>query len=456
MEIEDGQKKEKNHHSFLAQLRKVTQDANVILLVIDAARPDHLSCNGYFRPTTPFLDKIAATGVNFKCAFTEFPGTRGSTATLFTGYSPEVTSLFKIGSRLSPKFTTLAQLFKSKGFYTAGFIANGNVSADFGFQKGFDYYSELHQKEEFSHTAQGFIPFLFPWLEKMKNKKFFLYLHFREPHAPYIPPSPFKGMFSENYQSKIDPNKDKKKINQGKIKIDEQDLNYFIARYDENLASVDSVIGQIIEKMKQLKIYQKTLLIVTSDHGESLSDHHHYFGHGIVLYDEGIRIPLIIHFPNDWLKGKTITSLVKNSDIFPTLAEIYELDIPNEFIDGKSFAPLLYNPDKEINSSIISRTHSSINGYGYSLRTKKYKLIYWLYTWQPPHIEYYDLEKDPYEKVNLFNQGNVVQDFYLTELKKYIKKQRQKRKFLRISPRYIKLKDLDRKTLDNLKALGYI
>lgn len=440
----------KNNKRDLKKLRQFISDKNTIVIILDAARADHFSLYGHSRQTTPNIDKFAQGATVFFNAFSESLSTRCSIGTLFTGFPLSVTSLIKIRSRLPERLVSIPELFKINNFKTTGFTGVGNIGSAFSFDKGFDEYFELYKEKEFYRKSQEYLPYLFPWLESNKRKKFFLYIHFKEPHAIYIPLSPFQGMFSQQFDQKVDLTK----IKFIGPELTDEEIEYVRACYDENLASADSVFGDLMQKIKEFGLFEESIIIVTADHGELLGEHGGLFSHGSYFWEGGIHIPLIIRFPED-TPGSIIEkseSLVKTSDIFATLADIYQFKIPKELISGKSLLPLVLGADKEVNSQVIVEKREAPD---YCYRTKKYKLFYWKKT----QAEFYDLEKDPEEKNNLFTRDNIIANFMLADLKKWIVEQNKIRDLIfegEIPEEESDDRQIDKKTLENLKALGYI
>lgn len=434
----------------LSRLRRSLKDKNIIIVVLDAARPDHFSTYGYFRPTTPHISRFSQNSVVFTQAFSEALTTRCSIGTLFTGFPLAVTSVTGLFSKLPSELPTLAQLFRSKGYYSAGFTGMGNISSDFNFHRGFDEYVELFKKEGFRRRSQEYLPYLFPWLERNKDKKFFLYIHFKEPHAVYKPVPDFQGLFSSSYEKKVDLEVYKNLSEY----LTPSHVEYIRACYDETLASVDSVLGKLLEKIRNLGLLEKTAVILTADHGEFLGEKNKLFGHGQNFYEPGIRIPLLIHFPvePEEKSPARIKAMVKMSDLFTTLADIHQFDVPDELMEGKSLLPLLLKPEREVNSRVILGKRGTP---GHCIRTDRYKLIYWE---KSQKVQFYDLKKDPKEQKNLYTQQSVRANYMLVELKKWVDRQRAIRKHLiqRKGHEKVQERKIDKRTLENLKALGYI
>jgi arylsulfatase A-like enzyme len=451
MKPEKAREQIKVNGDFLKWKRSLA-DKNTVLIILDAARADHFSSYGYFRPTTPNLDKFAEDAVLFTQVFSEALTTRASIGTLFTGFPLTVLSLYSIASQIPEELTTLAQMFQKKKIKTTGFAGVGNVSSAFGFDRGFDQYFELYREEEFYRKSQEYLPYLFPWLESNKDNRFFLYLHFKEPHAAYSPLPPYKGMFTGAYKETVDLSVH---LNPISDTFTEGQIEYVRAGYDENLASVDSVVGEIIEKMKSLGMLDESIIIVTADHGELLGEKDKIFGHGGYFGEGGMHIPLLIRFPktDDIKFPDRVDALVKSSDLLLTLADIHDFEIPHELLSGKSLLSLIQEPEMEINPYMVAEKRG-IPGYCY--RTKQHKLIYWM---ENAPIEFYDLTEDPEAINNMYEQNKITANYYLTNLKKWIISQNLiKNALLKGDPakRESDIKQIDEKTLENLKALGYI
>lgn len=441
---QEFQKKEIN------TIRDELSQLNTIIIVLDAARAGHFSNYGYTRPTTPNISEFARDAFVFTQAFSESLSTRTSIGTLFTGFPLSVTGLYRITSRIPEELVTLARMFGSKGFKTTGFTGVGNIGSNFDFHKGFDEYYELYKNQDFYRKSQEYKPYLFPWLEANRDKKFFLYSHFKEPHAAYKPLPPFQGMFSGSFKNKVDLSLYQEMADD----LTEEEVEYIKACYDENLASADSVFGEIVEKMKEHNLLERSIIFLLSDHGEFLGEHGREFGHSRQFYEEGIHIPLIVRLPKGLIPGppKKIDSLVKMSDLFATLADINGFDIPEEILEGRSVLPLFLGSSEEINSEIYIE---KLGVRGTCCRTKRYKLIFW----ETGKKEFYDLLLDPNEIENIYEKDRIRAEYFLTILKKRMEKQKITRALLIKSVSSKKEPDLnqiDKKTLENLKTLGYI
>jgi arylsulfatase len=452
LSVNEKQTKDSKLEKKLERLRGFLSAKNAIIVIMDAARADRFSFFGHSRPTTPNIDRIAGESIVFSSAFCDSITTRTSIGTLFTGFPLSVHSMTDITSRIPEEFSTLAQYFQEKNIKTTGFTGVANIGSDFDFQRGFDQYYELYKEEGFSRKSQEYLPYLIPWLEVNKEKNFFLYIHFKEPHGVYIPQEPFRGMFSSGYRETVDI--ENARLREIGPELSDEQVAYIRACYDENLASVDSVVGELVNRMKELGVLEKSILILTSDHGEFLGEHDRVFGHGGYFGESGIHIPLIIRFPksDEFDMPRNINWLVKSSDLFATLADIYGFDIPQGLIHGKSLLRLLVDPQYEPHPYVIIEKFGTV---GYCCRTQQHKLIYW----DSMPFEFYDLQNDPEEKNNVFSESDIMTNYLLAEIRKWIAKQAAiKGAILGKGPRKssIDYDKIDKRTLDNLRALGYI
>lgn len=434
----------------LSGYRDLFTGKNVLIIIFDAARADHFSTYGYFRPTTPHTDKFAQNSTIFTNAYSEAMSTRCSIGTLFTGFPVTVTSLRQLTSGLPHELITLAQLFQSRGIKTTGYTGIGNIASVFRFDRGFDQYFELYKEEGFYRKSQQFLPYVLPWLEANKDKQFFLYIHFKEPHAVYKPLPPFLGMFSGSYTETVDLGV----YHEMGRKLTELQVEYIRACYDENLASADSAFGSVLDKLEELGLDENTIVVLTADHGDMLGENGRQFGHGGYFGEGVMHIPLFVRFPyqNRLELPAKVDALVKLSDLFATLADGYRFDVPMDLLGGKSLLPVLAGSGQEVNSFVVVEKRDRT---GFCIRTKQHKLIFW----NDAPMEFYRLAEDPQAEDNIFRKDDVVANHILTMLKKWIASQELVKTAVLgkgLSEKEIEYDQIDKETLENLKALGYI
>jgi len=434
----------------LNQLRELNQDSNLIIMLLDASNRSHFSAYGYDRNTTPVIDSLGKQGVVFDNAFCQSVYTLSSTADLFTSTTSLLHGVLNKETKLLPDFVTLPEVLHKKGFRTASFTASANSSSTFGFDQGFEEMFELFRtRHGKTLLAEKFLDPVSKWLEKNGRQRFFLYIHFREPHLPLIAPDPFRKMFDPDYNGEIVGTfRVVDQINKGELTPTPRDLHHLIALYDANVAYVDHVAGQILEKLKQMNLYDNTTILILSDHGEGLWEHG-YEGHNIHLYEESIRIPLIFHFNHrDVPLRQRVNQMVRTIDLYPTILDLFDVDgRSNPFAQGRSVLPYLFSNEDDADLLVLSHT---VNHLDFSLRTIRYKYI----LWSDEKEVLYDLKSDPNETQNILQNHQLLAGYFRFTLKHLILDQQQKRREFGI--KNTEAPTIDSETQENLKALGYV
>jgi arylsulfatase A-like enzyme len=297
--------------------------------------------------------------------------------------------------------------------------------------------------------AEDFVKPASKWLQENKDKQNFLYLHLLQPHTPYNPPIPFEEIFSEDYKGPLRGRSPLVPSSFDPSKLTTDDLEYIQAKYDANLKYADFFLAKIIEELKRLEMYENSIIVITSDHGEAMLEHG-VFGHSQNLFEEEIRIPLIIRFPEkyEW-GGRKIDALVQSIDLMPTFLNIYDQNNKRRKLEGKSLLPLITGERAEVNQFTISSLGKPFveeETRSDALTDKKYKIII-----TKADKQFFDLEADPAEKKNIFYEKPVLARYYEKTLLK-IKNKLMAQDDLALKGKFI----LDKKTRKHLKALGYI
>ncbi|MBN2105756.1 sulfatase-like hydrolase/transferase [bacterium] len=282
-------------------LPRESDEKNVILISIDTFRADHLSCYGYKRITTPNIDRFSENSVIFKNAYASSSWTAPSHMSMFTGMpailhgiSGKRPEIYK--KRLDNSIHTITQVLKENGYQTAAFTGGGFVSGQFGFDKGFDTYTQIGRTlhTEIDIEVQQTIQ----WLRKHQNEKFFLFFHTYEVHAPYT----HNHFIEQNAYS--------------------SDKQRNIDAYDSDILYTDRMLGVLFNELERLDLFKNTLIILTSDHGEEFGEHYDwkiYDAHAHSLYNEVLNIPMILYGSN--IPQSIISDNVSHIDIFPTILE---------------------------------------------------------------------------------------------------------------------------------------
>lgn len=308
---------------------------NVLLVTIDTLRADHLGIYGYRRPTSPRIDALARAGTVFESAYTAWPKTRGSMAIMLTGRTPSRNGYSKTHPVLLDFNPTLASVLKDAGYATAAIVDNPNVAVQNGYAKGFETYRETWEEttlasetDRMRAITDGGIAFL---RSAPADRPFFLWLHYVNPHAPYTPPPPFDKTFLDAGARAGPPLRTVPDFHGGIPKrwaVRGQDrLGYYVAQYDGEVAAVDQEVGRLVDTLQASAAGKKTVLLLTSDHGESLGEHDYYFDHGEDLFEPSLEIPLVAVVPGGkaGIRSRVFASTL---DVVPTILDAVKVSYP--------------------------------------------------------------------------------------------------------------------------------
>jgi len=419
---------------------------NLILFGIDSLRSDHMSAYGYAHLTTPHLDKIASQGVLFEKHFSPSIPTTPAYASMLTGmdtFGTDVVALRHEGP-LGSHVKTMAELLSENGYNTTcvGFTANPSSR---GFQTYLDYEAWLPDETGRTPKAQSLNEATLPELERLAadDKPFFLFLRHMDPHSPYLPPKPFERIFYGK-DEKDPANKSMEPVYDFKPFADflkswipegVTDHEYVTAQYDGAIAYMDACIQAIFAKVEALGLENDTVIVITSDHGETLYEHDCYFDHH-GLYDCTLTVPLIIKYPGVVPAGKRVPDVSLIQDIMPTVLELLGIKGGIAF-DGQNLAPAFAGEEINRVSEFYITECTWMRKHGW--RTPEWKLIKAL---EPdfhfkPEVELYNLIRDPEENVNLAEKEPEVVALLEQRMLDYIARREQQTK--RKNPIYTNL-----------------
>lgn len=448
-----------------------SQKPNIVFILIDALRKDHLSCYGYERKTSPYIDTLAKDGLLLENTIAQAPWTGSSVASMFTSKYPSQLGIGVVEppskmKQLSPssvtaldeKSVTLAETLKEMGYETIAISGNTFVSDRFGMLQGFEK-KEICKHETLAdriiNIAMNYIKIHSDSSFEEKQKPFFMYIHFMDLHAPLNPPHPYDNIYptldsAPHIQTHSNWGfwKWGKRLDSDKFKIFK---SHRFALYDGCLLFIDSQIRRLIDFLKSKELYENTIIVIGADHGEEFWEHAHlekqiqndsreYYGigHGHSLFRELLDVPLIFH-GKDIPKGR-IEHLVRNIDITPTLLSRVGAKKHTENMEG---VDIIKNMKKNRLKDIFAFSEDVIYGYEMkSLQNMQYKYI------RCRNNEFlFDKENDPLETMDISStQPNVVRQFriILDEVTKQFK------------PNNKKPVSLDEKTIKQLRSLGYV
>ncbi len=358
-------------------LREGLKDANVVLVVLDAARAQQFGAYGYDRATTPVIDAIASDGIVFEKAFTPAIYTLGAMSSVWTSQYPDRHhGDVSFSSPLPAGRLTLAEVLSGEGVFTAGFVATAVPGGFNGFDRGFDEFHELWQ--QIGSRADVFREVIPRWLAVNAGRRFFAYLHYREPHFPYDPPPPFDTRFGPDGPISRAARGDMeffRDVNQGRRPFSEEEQAHLVRLYDGNLAYVDQEVGALQEALEAAGVWDDTVLIVTADHGEELFEHG-WIGHNVYVFEPSARIPLIVRLPAGvGPRGLRVSEMADLLDLAPTVTDIFgvrESGGADREFQGRSLLPVIAGASGK--PLVISRT--VWDRPRYALRDQRWTFIY--------------------------------------------------------------------------------
>lgn len=422
---------------------------NVILISIDTLRADHLGCYGYSRPTSPILDRLASQGLLFENVMSTSPWTLPAHGTLLTGLYPSRHGLTAYNTRLPAGIITLADILKEHGFLTAAIVNTHVLTARYGLNQGFSdftYVDENLRLREPTRVGAKAVK----WLSKHKAEPFFLFLHYFDIHSDYCSLPYYEKQFVRPYQGFADgTTKQLIDFYRGQVHFDQNDAEHLIDLYDASIRQMDDGIAHLLQLLDFNELLDKSLVIVTSDHGEEFLDHGGVL-HSRTQYQELIHVPLIVRGPGI-THSKRIKHPVSLVDIMPTILSLLAIDKP-AWLDGLDLCPLwqksdfklaprylfaegsrIMLPDKKIKDIDIKR----------AVRHFRYKLHYDKST---KAVQLYDLWNDPREKIDVAAKHANLVGSMLSQLKD----------FMNIGIKGAPLPPLSPQDVQKLKSLGYL
>lgn len=424
---------------------------NLLLITIDTVRADRLGCYGYPKKTSPNMDKLSENAVLFENAISQSAVTPVSHASIMTGLLPhnhQLRSLHGgVNYELQPGQLTLAEIMKSNGYRTGGFVSAFPVTQHYGLHQGFDAWDQQFENNDgkglitdknivntgnAQRRADVTASRTLSWLKQNAQKPFFIWTHFFDVHDPVLkPPKEYLEQFPFTLLDKI---------------------NTLRVLYDCELAFMDAEIGRILKKLEEMGIRKNTAVAIMADHGEGLGDHQ-WWGH-CILYQEQIRVPFILSIP-DHKKGMRIRELVRSIDFVPTIVDLLNLNMPQDHhFDGKSLHALINQKGEKKPRVAYSESINDLSAYYntpfenesiYSLNDGRWKFIVHREDSAYKSFELFDLETDPRELKNLYAATPQTAERLLNQLESY-------HSYIDNAQQPI----IDEKTKAKLKSLGYI
>ena len=416
--------------------RRTPAAPNLVLITVDTLRADHTTPYGYGRETTPVLSRLAREGVVVERAYAPMATTGPSHASLMTSRYPLSLGVLRNGQRLDESQTTLAERLHAAGYRTSAVVSSFVLDKRLGFAQGFGTYECRFAAGTFDRRADETTDQAVGWLARRgKDRPFFLWVHYFDPHEPYAPPAPYDRRFAAAPAG--------------------AGLSA-VALYDGEIAFADHELGRLLDAIDADGQAARTLVVVTADHGEGLMQHGH-MGHGLHLYEEAVHVPLIFRWPGELPAGARLAGPVEHVDLVPTVLELLGLPRGEEDLQGRSLASALRgaksgagrDPDRPVffqrrlyDTGIVSGFR--VAGEKFAVRAGPWKYIE---AAQEGTRELYDLSGDPGETKDLFGARADVAERLARGLAGW------RRRF----DRHARARDdASSETQDALRALGYV
>ncbi len=454
------------------------QPPNVLLITIDTLRPDYMSRAGYDRPTTPGLDEIFERGVSFERAVSPIARTTPALASLLTGAYPHTTKLRTLYGTLSADVETLAEVLSREEFQTLAVVANNVLKPERELNRGFDTYrldNDAVFAADTTAAALGALAKLDP------ERPVFAWVHYIDPHVPYHPNPArvhefdpgYRGPYEESfgYQPRSgEPIRMYRPFPDDLPKAKATHRNPLSARVNEHIRRlyaadihrVDKAVAKLVDDALEF-LGNETIIVVTSDHGESLGEHDFYFDHGDYVYNASTRVPLVIILPEEdpSTRGTTCNSWVSLVDVTPTLIELLELnpslEVTSQF-EGRSLVPCLQGDDldplpvySESGRSyypklVRKRVRFDLAGRLRSVTHDRWKLVH--NPFQTPELQWelYDMVEDPAETQNLYREDHPAFPVLRGRLENW----------MMLDAPHDRAGELSPEDRDALRALGYM
>jgi arylsulfatase A-like enzyme len=376
---------------------------NVLLISVETLRADHLGCYGYSRDTSPNVDGFAQGSLLFKNCFAHASSTAPSCSSILSGFFPHETGVLdNVTTTLSAKVNTLTEFLRNSGYATLAVVSNYILRREQGFNQGFEIYDdELEDKEKVRRVperiAQGTTQRAIKYLRKNRQRRFFMWIHYQDPHGPYTPPPPYDTLFKSRENKSLSLRFNSALRGEGGIPNyqrlgDHRDYEFYVSQYDGEIRYFDHYFGELLSALKELRLADDTLIILTGDHGEGMGEHNFYFAHEEYVYDGLIHIPLIIRYGTQALGIRE--NYVGQISLMPTVLNL----------TGISASLPFRGPDL-LAGGLIDQEVFSEQGDKYSIIVDPLKLIHHAIN---DEDFLYNLRKDREEEDNLIKDNQYA------------------------------------------------
>jgi arylsulfatase A-like enzyme len=382
---------------------------DVVLIVVDTLRADHLGCYGYPRNTSANIDLLAREAIVYKNAISQAPWTLPSVASLLTSQYPSVLGIYDRPVAFRPDYGLLQEQLKKKGYLTGGVVSVPLLSAKLGFGRGFDDYSEPSALTHSGVSSPAVTRAAISFLRKAGGRPFFLFVHYFDPHYSYVLHPEYD--FLPSYRGSLGSGEDIRDLWEKRSRMSEDDIDYLVSLYDSEIAFTDRHVGSLLGELRRLGLYDESLIVLTGDHGEEFMERG-WIGHTISLHGEVLHVPLLIKPPGN--RSGVVETHVGLIDVMPTIlsylgfedappmeGKSLEIDDP-ERTPGTPARPVFsetFNPQTHragVPGEIASR---SVVAFGHKLVLDQIAMT----------RRVYDLSADPRERLDIAGKKGETQ-----------------------------------------------
>ncbi len=370
-----------------------TERSNVLLIVVDTLRRDHLGVYGYSRPTSPQLDRFAANAVRYDRAWSQAPWTTPSVAALLTSRQPSDLGITSVESTLPENATLLSERLSAAGWKTGAVVSHRFVSRRWGFDRGFDSFDDDNALDHDAITSPAVTERALAFLDAHRDEPFFLWVHYFDPHFAYREHAAFAFERDAPYAGPARPDMRFGSLLRMQATLGPADADELVRRYDSEIAFTDAHVGRVLEHLTALGLDAHTLVVFTADHGEEFLDHSR-LGHTKTLYEEVVAVPLLVRFPGG--AAGVVTTPVALVDVAPTILDA--LDLP---ADPHAAGRVLPRPGERGDPERIVLTATERRQPKVAAMAQGFKLIR-----SAVGDEYYDLGADPDEVTPLADRSS--------------------------------------------------
>jgi arylsulfatase A-like enzyme len=415
------------------------QRPNVLLVVVDTLRKDHLGCYGYHRNTSPNIDRLAEVAVRYDNAISQAPWTSPSLSSLFTSLYPSAIGIEDVQFVLDDELILLSEVLRDHGYTTGAVVSHTYCASWWNFSQGFDFFEEgaIYSQVSSPDVTRDALKFL----DRYKAEPFFLFLHYFDPHDAYLVHPGFEFSTGRPYEGPVKGRLNAKMLRELPPVLRPEDIDEIVRHYDSEVAFTDKHVGKVLDRLRHLELFDDALIIVTADHGEEFKDHGG-LRHGYTLYQELINVPLIIKYPG--LGAGVVKETVALLDLYPTVLGVASLSVDHE-IEGIPLVPF-HAAAREGPRTVFSETSRHGRSERRAAVSGPLKIIRDL---KGDTLETYDLSTDPGERRDLSDQHVAGLESLLLAQEDWLRE-------MEASSRPGREIELTPEDIERLKSLGYI